>query len=151
MLRKITIEVFSILLIMLFLYAAISKWLNMRAFEKAMYNQPFSHWLATLFIWTVPATEVIISILLMIKRTQLIGLKASFILMCLFTLYIGSILLHFFPRVPCSCGGVIQKLNWPQHLVFNLFFILISLWAILLETGKMPNFKWVYGQKARTA
>jgi putative oxidoreductase len=137
--KKITVEIISTLLIMLFLYAAFSKWLDMRTFVSAMHNQPFPSWMATVFVWTVPTIEVIISIMLMVRTTQLAGLVASLILMTIFSIYIASILLHFFSRVPCSCGGVIKKLGWGQHLVFNLFFVAIAILGILLKQRKQND------------
>jgi hypothetical protein len=56
--------------------------------------------------------------------------------MILFTAYSGAILLNMFAYVPCSCGGVIRKLTWPQHLAFNLFFVAISAIGIILQHRK---------------
>ncbi|HZE83079.1 MAG TPA: MauE/DoxX family redox-associated membrane protein, partial [Puia sp.] len=77
-----------------------------------------------------------ISIALIFERSRTIGFYASLILMSLFTIYTGSILLHFFNYVPCSCGGVIRKLTWGQHLVFNLFFVGLSVTGIILQHRK---------------
>jgi len=79
---------------------------------------------------------MVIALALMFERTRLPGLIASFILMTLFTIYTGSVLLHFFAYVPCSCGGVIRKLSWPQHMVFNLFFVALSVLGIVLQRRK---------------
>ena len=68
-------------------------------------------------------------------------LFVAFLLMSLFTLYTIAILLHFFSRVPCSCGGVIRMLTWPQHLVFNIGFTMIAWFSILLKTGRYPLFR----------
>jgi putative oxidoreductase len=121
-------------LIGLFLYASLSKYFDFEAFRRAMYNQPFRPWFATVLIWAVPPAEILIVLLLCRERTQLQGLYAAFGLLTLFTLYIAAILLRFFPRIPCSCGGVIGALTWPEHLLFNLFFIAISLTGIKLKT-----------------
>lgn len=149
--KFISISVISSLLIALFLYAAVSKWREMEDFKAAMYNQPFPAWFATLIIWCLPPLEVIIAILLMIKRTQLAGMIASAALLSLFSLYIGAILLHLFPRVPCSCGGLIKKLGWGNHLLFNLFFIMIALIAVALMKDYRLNFKWVFRRRTDTA
>jgi hypothetical protein len=53
--------------------------------------------------------------------------------MLAFTVYTVAILLHAFKYIPCSCGGVIRKLTWPQHLFFNLFFVGISILGIMLK------------------
>jgi len=41
-------------------------------------------------------------------------------------------MLAFAPKLPCSCGGVIQKMTWGQHVIFNLFFTLLALVGIWL-------------------
>ena len=131
--RKIVIEILSSLLILLFVYASVSKWLDFKIFIGQMNNQPFPNWMTPALVWTLPTVEIVISVLLMFNRTQLIGFRASFVLMLLFTIYATLILMKVFGRVPCSCGGVIDKLNWEQHLVFNLFFVAVALTGIILK------------------
>jgi hypothetical protein len=120
-------------LILLFVYASVSKLANIQGFQTAMRKQPFPHWLSSILVWAVPALELAIASLLMTTRTKLLGLYSSLGLMSLFTLYIIAILLHSFSRIPCSCGGVIQSLGWTQHLFFNLFFVVITGYAIIIE------------------
>lgn len=131
--RQVFLETISALLIMLFLYASISKFLDFRTFIGEMNNQPFPNSLTPFLVWTIPSLEILISIALIFERTRLAGLYASLIFMILFTIYAGAILLHLFTYVPCSCGGVIKKLTWRQHLVFNLFFVAISIAGIILK------------------
>jgi hypothetical protein len=134
---KVLIDICSSLLIILFLYVSISKLMDVPQYKHDMHNQPFPYFVASALVWFVPAAEVTIVALLLFKKTNLLGMYASFILMTLFTLYIIFILLHFFSRVPCSCGGVIKKLGWGEHLIFNLFFVGVSLAGILLSKTKM--------------
>jgi len=130
--RKIIIELISSLLILLFLYASVSKWLAFKSFVGDMNNQPFPNWMTPYLVWSIPSIEVLIVLLLIFDRTRLPGLYASLVLMLAFTIYTVTVLLHAFKYVPCSCGGVIRKLTWPQHLVFNLFFVGISVAGIIL-------------------
>jgi hypothetical protein len=135
--RETIADICCILIIPMFLYASFSKYFDWAGFHRAMFNQPFSHGLAWILIFTVPPLEIIASILLMTKWRRL-GFALSAILMFLFTGYIALILLNFFPRVPCSCGGIIRALTWNQHLIFNIFFLLLSIigWAC---DGKITN------------
>lgn len=138
--RKIIIEIISSLLILLFLYASVSKWLAFKSFIGDMNNQPFPNWMTPWLVWSIPSLEVIIAILLIFDRTRLAGLYASLVLMGAFTVYTAAVLLHAFRYIPCSCGGVIRRLTWPQHLVFNLFFVGISMAGIiLLKRSQMKN------------
>ena len=130
--RKIIIEIISSLLILLFLYASVSKWLDFKVFIGEMNNQPFPNSITPFIVWSVPLIEVIIAIDLIFERTRVPAFYASLILMGVFTVYSVAILLHAFKYIPCSCGGIIRKLTWPQHLFFNLFFVGISLLGIVL-------------------
>ena len=139
MTRKIMIEVICSLLILLFLYTSLSKWLDFKGFTGDMYNQPFSHKIAPIIIWTLPAMELLIVLALLFEKTRRAGLWASLILMLLFTIYTILVLSRFFSRVPCSCGGVIKRLSWSQHLFFNLFFVGISIAGIILRRSVPGN------------
>ena len=60
------------------------------------------------------------------------GLYAAFSLMAMFTVYI-YIVVHYSSFVPCSCGGILEKMSWDAHLVFNLVFVLLAALALLLQ------------------
>jgi putative oxidoreductase len=123
----------SSLLTLLFVYASFSKFLRFRVFQHQLHNQVFPYWTEPILSWTVPGIEIAIVVALCLNRTRLIGLWCSLVLMSLFTAYIGLILMHAFSRVPCSCGGVIQLLGWKSHLVFNLFFVALSIIGVIVE------------------
>ena len=131
--RKIIIEIISSLLILLFLYASVSKWLAFKVFIGEMNNQPFPNWITPFLVWSIPFIEVLIAVGLIFEKTRVAALYVSLFLMLAFTVYTVAILLHAFKYIPCSCGGVIRKLTWPQHLFFNLFFVGISILGIMLK------------------
>lgn len=134
--RQVIIECIAALLILLFLYASLSKFLDFKTFTGEMNNQPLPNSWTPFLVWFIPCTEIAISLALLFEYTRLLGLYASLILMSLFTVYTVIILLHFFSYVPCSCGGVIKRLTWRQHLVFNLFFVALSVLGIILQRRK---------------
>ena len=140
--RQVVLECISALLIMLFLYASVSKFTDFQRFYGEMNNQPLPNSWTPFLVWTVPSLEIAISVVLIFERTRMVGFIASLALMTLFTIYTGAILLHFFEYVPCSCGGVIRKLTWPQHLVFNLFFVTLSVMGIILQ--RRSSFKSIF-------
>jgi hypothetical protein len=137
--RKIIIEIISSLLILLFLYASVSRWLDFRLFIGEINNQPLPNWMTPYLVWSIPFIEVFIALALIFEKSRLPALYASVVLMLVFTIYSVAILLHAFKYIPCSCGGVIRKLTWPQHLVFNLFFVGISLAGIILKKQEPEN------------
>lgn len=134
--RTIFIETICSLLIILFLYSGISKLIDLPGFNGDMRNQVFPMWMAEVLTYTIPPLEITISALLMFDSTRKTGLIASLILMMLFTIYTCLILFGFFPRIPCSCGGVIRKLSWTEHSIFNCFFTSISFIGIRLYKRK---------------
>jgi uncharacterized membrane protein YphA (DoxX/SURF4 family) len=140
--RKIVIEILSSLLILLFVYASVSKWLDFKTFTGEINNQPFPNWMTPALVWIIPLTEVSIAILLMFGKTQLLGFWASLTLMSLFTIYTVLILLKFFGRIPCSCGGIIEKLSWKQHLLLNLFYVGVALTGIVLKKKRPVKVSW---------
>jgi putative oxidoreductase len=134
--RNLIIEIICSLLILLFVYTAGSKLLDLRTTYREMNSQPFPNWMTPYLVWGISLLELAVASLLLFNRTKKAGLWSSLILMTLFSGYIGAILLRFFDRVPCSCGGVIKQLGWTTHLYFNLFFVgisIIGLWLMRKE------------------
>jgi putative oxidoreductase len=132
LLENVAAVIIPALIILLFIYTAVSKLVDFDQFKAQMYNQTLPHEVATVLIWTLPGVEILGAMLLAFERTRLIGFYLSSILMFLFTGYISLVLLDFFSRIPCSCGGVIKSLDWKTHLVFNLFFLLLSILGIFI-------------------
>lgn len=119
------------LLILLFTYTGLSKLIDRNSFQLVMSKSPVIGKYAAALSWSIPLIELSIIFLLLIPATKKIGLWASLILMSIFTIYIAYILL-FSPRLPCSCGGVIQQLSWKNHLLFNTIFIILPALSIKL-------------------
>jgi uncharacterized membrane protein YphA (DoxX/SURF4 family) len=133
--RNTVVEVISFLFILLFVYAAASKLMDYQKFRIQIGQSPlltaFSGWVA----WIIPAIELLVAVMLVIPRYRLPGLYASFSLMTMFSAYI-IVILNFSDFVPCSCGGLLQKMTWGTHLVFNICFVFLGLTGIILESSK---------------
>ena len=136
--KSLIVEIISSLLVVLFAYAAISKLLDYKTFQIQLGRSPYLARVSTLTVWLVPLSELFTATLLIITKKRLIGLYMSFFLMLLFTLYIYS-MLHFSYYIPCSCGGVLSKMSWNQHLLFNIVFTGLALIGIILEKKPIPN------------
>ena len=134
--RQVSLECISALLILLFLYASLSKFMDFKTFTREMNNQPLPNSWTPFLVYFIPCTEILLSIFLIFERTRLLGFYGSLILMGLFTIYATVILLHFFGYVPCSCGGVIKRLTWPQHLVLNVFYVALSVCGVIIQRRK---------------
>lgn len=118
-------EGISLLFILLFTYAVVTKLLQHETFEMQLEQSPLLGSYAESFSILVPGVEIIAAILLIIPNFRLIGLWIALILMMVFTLYIIYIL-TLSESIPCSCGGVIASLTWSQHLLFNIGGMLLA-------------------------
>ncbi|AEV98736.1 hypothetical protein A4D02_09325 [Niastella koreensis] len=132
--RYFFIDIISLLFTMLFLYTAISKWMDYNIFKEQIALSPLLAPISKLIAISLPITETVIAVLLLIPKFRLIGLYISTILMTLFTIYILYILASGQP-IPCTCGGLIEALSWNGHLVFNCAFILIGVTGIIGESA----------------
>lgn len=133
-------------LIFLFAYTAVSKlniganytFIDVASFEEAMFKspvlRPYVHELA----YIIPLTEILACSLLLFTKTKKAGYYLSLFLLVSFTAYIVYILNVYKHQLPCVCGGVISLMSWTQHLLFNCFFIVITIRAVYL-THKRPE------------
>lgn len=135
--KEFIVEIISCLFIMLFVYAAVSKLIDYTKFRVEIGKSPlltsFAPWAAI----GVPLVEIVVAVMLAFKQWRLVAMYAAFTLMTLFTSYIIAIL-QFSEFIPCTCGGVLQNMNWNQHLIFNLFFILLASAGVLLDPPPDP-------------
>jgi hypothetical protein len=130
--RNTIVEVISALFILLFVYTGINKFIALNTLQYVLKEYPLIGNFPTAVAWGLPLIELFVAALLFIPKTRLRGLYASLILMTGFTAYL-SYMLVFTPKLPCTCGGLLQKLSWPQHLIFNILFVLLSIIAIRLR------------------
>jgi len=129
--KALTIEIISAAFVILFVYAALTKLLDYDKSRLQLGQSPVLTQFAGIVVWLVPVVELLIALLLSTIRFRLLGLYASFTLMVMFTAYI-VVITRFSDYVPCSCGGVLEKLTWNQHLVFNIVFVVLGAISILL-------------------
>jgi len=137
--KTLLLDIISSLFIILFLYTGVWKLLDQAIFRAALSKLPvITHYEATIGIF-IPVLEVLIAVSLlsaMLKENKVLrkwGFVSSFILMALFTLYVGYMLLNYAGRLPCSCGGIMRLMNWPQHFYFNAVFTLLALVGLILN------------------
>jgi hypothetical protein len=129
--RLLFVQVVSYLYILLFVYASISKLLDFENFQVQLAQSPLLSAYAGTIAPLVIFTELFIVLLLCLDKTRLTGLYGSFFLMVAFTVYI-YLILNYSDFIPCSCGGIIEKLGWTEHLIFNIVFALLALAAIII-------------------
>lgn len=129
---RITLEAISILLILLFTYASLTKLLEYDTFKLQLSKSPYITKFAGILAWALPLLEIAVSLSLSIRKYRLIGYYAALFLMVMFSAYIFS-MLKFSYYIPCSCGGVLNNMDWTTHFWFNISFVILSILGILLS------------------
>ncbi|MFC0514618.1 MauE/DoxX family redox-associated membrane protein [Mucilaginibacter angelicae] len=120
--KDLIFDFITALLVLLFLYTGLSKLLDFKTFELSMRFQHLPDWITYPLIYILPPAELAVAALLISGKSRIPGLYAFLALMISFTLYVGAVLLHMFPKSPCACGGVIKSLGWGEHFLLNLLF-----------------------------
>jgi uncharacterized membrane protein YphA (DoxX/SURF4 family) len=138
--QKLLLETVCLLYVLLFVYAAVSKLLDFENFQIQLGQSPLLSPFASWVSWLVPSIELIIAVLLLIPKWRVIVLFAACSLMMMFTTYI-FIILNYSSFVPCSCGGILEKMGWREHLFFNGCFVLLAVLGLLIE--KEQNHSWI--------
>jgi hypothetical protein len=133
--KRMTTDIISSLLILLFAYTSFSKLLTLDQFSSVLSRMPLIGNGAGVLAFAIPLAELGIVLLLLFERTRYRGLKLSLALLVLFTIYLLHMVL-FAPHMPCSCGGVISKMSWKQHVLFNGAFIVAIVIALKRRTGE---------------
>jgi len=124
--QLISIQLISILLITLWVYTALNKAMDIGLFRAQLARQPIPQELANILVWLLPAIELLAASLLMFTKTRKAGMFFSFLLMLVFTGYVALAVIGYWENIPCSCGGVLNQLEWKDHLWFNLFFTALA-------------------------
>jgi len=126
------IEFISYFFILLFCYAAISKLIDFENFQTQISESTFLNRFSEFLPYTIIIVEFFIAGLLCYHKTRNIGLIGSFILMLTFTGYI-ALILSTTKNLPCTCGGILEKMSWHQHLYFNIGCVILSVIALGLN------------------
>jgi len=115
-------------------YTALSKLSDIEVFGIQLSRQPEPvSTMLPILIWLLPFTELGAATLLMFAQTRKSGLFLSFFLMLGFTVYVALAVIGYWEDIPCSCGGVLNRLGWKDHLWFNLFFLMIAALGLAAE------------------
>lgn len=130
-LRKIISEIFVYLIALLWLYTSVYKFLQIDNSITQMTDSPLIASFAVWFGYGLPIVELALFILLLFTKTRKYALIGSVALLAIFTAYIIVILNFYRAETPCTCGGIISKLSWNNHIYFNLTFLLMGVYALI--------------------
>jgi len=132
--RASLLSLLQSLLLLLFAYTAVSKFLNLAAFEAVLRRTPFISRGAAVLAPATPLAELAIVLLLLFPKTRYWGFVASAAILLLFAVYLTAMLLSGL-KLPCSCGGMISALGWKEHVAMNVVLAGLSVWGAREEKG----------------
>ncbi|MDV3925516.1 tellurium resistance protein TerC [Elizabethkingia anophelis] len=141
--KTILVQFTTYFFILLFIYAAMSKLMDFEAFQVQLAQSPLLSAYAGAISYAVIILELIIAALLCLSKTRLTALYVSLGLMVSFTVYI-YLILNFSDFVPCSCGGILEKMGWTEHLIFNIVGVILALVSIFIMERKTETAKKKY-------
>jgi len=128
------VNIIRYICLFLFVYTAYAKSIDHFRFLNGLTRVHLISAYAGFISFLIPILEFLIAILFIVPRTVRLGLISFTVLMVGFTIYIISAMI-WEPKLPCHCGGAIEKLSWTQHIWFNLAFILLATVGIWLSNS----------------
>lgn len=138
--KTIFVQLTVYFFILLFVYAASSKLMDFQKFQTQLEQVFRSSTYAISISYIVIITELLIVGFLCYKKTRKTGLYFSLALMIVFTGYV-FIILNFRDHLPCSCGGILEKMGWTEHLYFNITSVILAGGALLALYKQQNQFK----------
>jgi hypothetical protein len=139
--KEFIVDIISALYILLFLYAALSKLTGYEKFLAELEQSPLLASIAGIVAWFIPAAQIVLATMLAFTRTRLPGLYGAIALIAIFTAYILTILFSS-GYIPCVCLGILRNGSWDQHLLLNIFLMILAIPGIALQTklqAKYPS------------
>lgn len=130
--KSAIIEIICSLFILLFVYTAVTKLVEHNNFKAVIARSSLIGIYSNILSWLIPVLELITATFLFISSLKTWGLACALFLMIVFSIYI-LYLLFVAEDPPCSCGGVLEYMTWKQHLLFNIFFIILSAAGLRLQ------------------
>jgi uncharacterized membrane protein YphA (DoxX/SURF4 family) len=130
--HRLGVEILSVIFILLFLYTASSKLFAHQKFSIQLSQSTLLEPVATFLSYFIPSIEIVIAVLLAVPLLRPAGFMAAYSLMLCFTGYI-AILLVSQSELPCSCGGILERLSWRAHLIVNVILTSLALAAICIQ------------------
>lgn len=133
--RKIG-EICAAILALLWVYTGSYKLADHHKFLVQLEGQPLPKDLINIVSILIPIIELMVAIMLTIKKTRTAGFWISAVLLVAFTSYISLIMLNVFNNIPCSCAGVFEHMSWTTHLYFNIFCLIICFTGLYHQRRK---------------
>ena len=125
--------------ILLWGYAASIKLWNWEQSRREMHLQPFPDWMGDILFWLIPLIELVLVYILIHQNTAKRGIQLSILTLGAFTVYLVLAVGKAFGKIPCACGGILSNMAHGQHIAFNLLFIAVGIFSLVLAPYGRPG------------
>jgi putative oxidoreductase len=130
--KIVVLESICCLFFLLFVYTGVAKITHYYTFLWDLEQDPVLRDLSSVIAIGLPIVEILVASTLFVPKLRMAGLFSSFALMTFFTGYVAYMLAFRTDR-PCTCGGIIRNLSWPQHLIFNILMLVLSAIGLIIQ------------------
>ena len=128
---KTVIELIASVLILLFMYAAVSQVVFHNTYYTQLNRSLINGLFAGIITWLIPVVHILLAWLLWRPSTKLAGFICSLGVVSLYTIYL-FIMLPLGSKAACQCGELWQKASLEINILFNLAVILLTAVGIIL-------------------
>jgi len=136
---KAALTIIRYLFIALWTYSAVLKLVDYDVFLSQLQRQPLPIWSISILSIALPVGEFLLATAFLFRKTFYLALIVSFLLMLSFSIYVLLAIRGTFGEIPCACPGIIGRLPWKEHLVFNVIFTLLAFVGILIFRNYRNN------------
>jgi hypothetical protein len=131
--RLIILETMTCLLVLLWLCTGLDKLVDYKSYWHSMYLQIFPRSVLKIMVPAVPIVELCAGLLFFRPKWREYAYVSSLLLLVSFTIYVALIYFGYFPKRPCACAGLFEKMSWGQHLIVNTCLSIIAFSALTLH------------------
>jgi hypothetical protein len=110
--RLIILETMTCLLVLLWLYTGLDKLVDYKSYWHSMCLQIFPRSVLKIIVPVVPIVELGIGLLFFRPKWRGYAYVSSLLLLVSFTIYVALIYFGYFPKRPCACAGLFEKMSW---------------------------------------
>ena len=134
--QKISLIIITVFFVILLSYALIIKAGTFGNFRTQLEQVPGIQQFGKILAYSIIILQSLTIFLLCYQRSRLWGLWITFVMVTVFTGYIGFILLDS-SNLPCTCIGLFEKMTWKDNLVLNIGLMITALTGIItLKAGR---------------
>ena len=133
--RKIIVEIICLILLLNFFYEGMYKLVYIHNYGQWLKYAPFLESVSTLFTYTIPIGEILLSILFIYSRYRIIALNICLTIEILFVLWIMSVYL-FSHSLFWPYHALWEKPTWMQKMLISIGLCWLAFIAIILSNPR---------------